>query len=293
MALQCSPPGHPRLGLRRGRARHLHCRLRLQRLAYNDGCDRHDTESDDSTRHRDSHADFRLAAPGPLHSHSNEGHRSNRSHSHHVPYDAGGYLRGGHRAQDSGTSTEHDGENITGDSSFTTNSDDLQATFTAHSTAASATALVGTAHITFVKNYEHGSAVCKVKFTGNAAWDADLTGEYHVQADGSILVSLTASPVSGPPYTDQTNCFTQQVPVYWYGSGGTLINGTFDSRKESPTQEEAASRRRTWKWFPSGTRHQGSDPAGQLVREPGAMRPSVRLGFTVWRSRTWMACFSH
>ena len=136
----------------------------------------------------------------------------------------------------SGTWTAHDDTSSSGGSSFIKNSDDLQATFTAHSTAASATALVGTAHVTFVKNYEQGGTICTVKFTGNAAWDAELTGEYHVQADGSILVSLTASPASGPTYTDQTNCFTQQVPVFWYGSGGTLVHGTFDSRKETPAQ---------------------------------------------------------
>ncbi len=135
----------------------------------------------------------------------------------------------------SGTSTQHANQSASGSGGFMNNSDDLQATFTAHSTG-SGSALVGTAHITYVKNHEQGDDVCSVKFTGNSVWDAQLTGEYHVQDDGSIVVSLSPEPTSGPPYTDQTNCTDLQVAPVWFGSGGTLVNGSFDDRKDIPSE---------------------------------------------------------
>lgn len=120
------------------------------------------------------------------------------------------------------------------DGSFVTSVNDIQATFTAHSIEGSTTKLVGTAHVTFVKNYEQAGYICKVQFTGNSAWDAQLDGTYTRKADGSIEIGLLATPTDGPPYTDRSNCFTQQVRPTFPGAGGTLNNGSFDFRREDP-----------------------------------------------------------
>jgi hypothetical protein len=105
--------------------------------------------------------------------------------------------------------------------------------------------LKGTAQITFSGEGRHGVAVPESGYTcfiawqsGVLTWTADLDGEYQKLPDGSLLVRFSATPKEGPPYTTKScsgdSISELSLKPYWFGGGGTLVNGVYDKRTDYP-----------------------------------------------------------
>jgi len=92
--------------------------------------------------------------------------------------------------------------------------------------------------------YDMSSAFCSPaewSSTKPIQWTAKLTGEYHKRSDGSIDVSIQATPENGPPMpmTTSSTCGLQLPPQqvessYWTILPGLLVNGRFDDRLAVP-----------------------------------------------------------
>jgi len=105
--------------------------------------------------------------------------------------------------------------------------------------------LEGTATITdydYGIHYDMSSAYCNpIEWSSvkPSQWTAKLTGEYQIQSDGSIKVSIQPTPEFGPQMMMTTNstCGVQvapQAPVdtaYWTILPGTLVNEHLDLRQ--------------------------------------------------------------
>jgi hypothetical protein len=70
-------------------------------------------------------------------------------------------------------------------------------------------------------------------------WTAELAGEYEKQSDGSISISIQATPEFGPPMsmTTSSTCGMQAPPQladpsYWTILRGSLVNGRFSDHQD-------------------------------------------------------------
>jgi hypothetical protein len=109
--------------------------------------------------------------------------------------------------------------------------------------------LTGSAQISYeyvIETIESGDAACP-PFTTEmdppiARWQADLTGTYQINPDGTVSVAFSATPDQGPPYTlsgvycgELLTVAADGIP--WYSVGGTLKDGVYNSYDDLPLSE--------------------------------------------------------
>jgi hypothetical protein len=94
--------------------------------------------------------------------------------------------------------------------------------------------LTGSAQASYTESYQFAGAGCKTSYNaGPLTWSSALEGTYEKLADGSVKVGFLAKPAMGPAYSADKICLGS-LPLIpdWPGGGGTLVNGSSNTRQD-------------------------------------------------------------